>query len=318
MSKQTSRQLTYESSRAETRRNELVDQIARFIPQDGAIKPIKDLYLFRVSSPGEPIHSVYKPSLCVVAQGSKEFFLNEERYIYDPDNYLLVTAELPLVGQVLDASKEQPYLSLLLELDPTMVSSVITEVGDIAPQNDSNVKAINVSSLDADLLDAVLRLVGLLDKPSEAPFLAPIIVKEIIYRLWMGDQRDRLLHMMNSEGNTSLIAKAIELINDDYDQQLRIEGIASDLGMSVSGFHHHFKAVTAMSPLQYQKRLRLQEARRLLLGGGLNATDVAFRVGYSNSSHFSREYKSLFGLPPKRDVERIRSTTGEYTGMAAD
>ena len=318
MSKQTSPQLSNEISRTENRRNELVDQIARFIPQDGASKPIKDLYLFRVSTPGEPIHSVYKPSLCVVAQGSKEFFLNDERYVYDPDNYLLVTAELPLVGQVLDASKEQPYLSLLLELDPTLVSSVITEVGDIAPQNDANVKAINVSSLDADLLDAVLRLVRLLDNPSEASFLAPMITKEIIYRLWIDDQRDRLLHIVNSEGNTSLIAKAVELINDNFDQQLRVESIASELGMSVSGFHSHFKEVTAMSPLQYQKRLRLQEARRLLLGGELNATDVAFRVGYNDSSHFSREYKSLFGLPPKRDVKRIRSTAKEYTGMAAD
>jgi len=307
-SKQTSHPLVHEKHRTETRRNELVDQIARFIPQDGAIKPIKDLYLFRVSSPGEPIHSVYKPSLCVVAQGSKEFFLNEERYVYDPDNYLLVAAELPLVGQVLDASKEQPYLSLLLELDPSLVGSVIAEVGDVSPQNDVNTKAINVSSLNADLLDAVLRLVGLLENPSEDPFLAPMITKEIIYRLWMGDQRDRLLHMVNSEGNTSLIAKAIRLINDDFDQQLRVESIASELGMSVSGFHHHFKAVTAMSPLQYQKRLRLQEARRLLLGGGLNTTDVAFRVGYSDSSHFNREYKGLFGLPPRQDIARLRAS----------
>ena len=230
--------------------------------------------------------------------------------VYDPDNYLLVTAELPLVGQVLDASIEKPYLSLLLELDPSIVGSVITEVRDIAPKNDDNVKAINVSSLNADLLDAVLRLVRLLDTPSEAPFLVPMITKEIIYRLWMDDQHHRLLQIVNSEGNTSLIAKAIELINDDFDQQLRVESIASELGMSVSGFHHHFKAVTAMSPLQYQKRLRLQEARRLLLGGGLNTTDVAFRVGYNDSSHFSREYKGLFGLPPKQDMKRLQGGTG--------
>jgi AraC-like DNA-binding protein len=308
MSKQSSHQLAQERHRTETRRNELVDLIARLIPQDGAIQPIKDLYLFRVSTPGEPIHSVYKPSLCVVVQGSKEFTLNDERYVYDPDNYLLVTAELPLIGQVLDASNEDPYLSLLLDLDPTLVGSVIAEVGDIAPQKDEDVRAINVSSLDADLLDAVLRVVRLLDTPSEAPFLAPMIIKEIIYRLWMGDQRDRLLHMVNSDGNTPLIVKAIERINEDYDQQLRVESIADELGMSVSGFHHHFKAVTAMSPLQYQKRLRLQEARRLLLGGDFNATDVAFRLGYNDSSHFSREYKGLFGLPPKRDIDRLRAT----------
>jgi AraC-like DNA-binding protein len=309
VSKHTSHQLERDKRRAETRKNELIDLISRAIPQDGAIKPVKDLYLFRVSSPGEPIHSVYKPSLCVVAQGSKEFFLNDERYVYDPDNYLLVTAELPLVGQILDASIEQPYLSLLLELDPAQVSSIIVEVGDVGAQDDANVRAINIGSLNVDLLDAVLRLVRLLDNPTEAPFLAPMITKEIIYRLWMGDQRERLLHMVNSEGNTSLIAKAVELINDDFDQQLRVESIASDLGMSVSGFHHHFKAVTAMSPLQYQKRLRLQEARRLLLGGGLNATDVAFRVGYNDSSHFSREYKGLFGLPPMQDIGRLRATS---------
>ena len=308
MSEQTTRELVSERLRAEARRNELVDLIARLIPQDGAIQPIKDLYLFRVSTPGDPIHSVYKPSLCAVVQGSKEFFLNDERFVYDPDNYLLVTAELPLVGQVLDASSEQPYLSLLLELDPALVGSVIAEVGDIAPQKDVDVRAINVSALNVDLLDAVLRLVRLLDKPSEAPFLAPMIIKEIIYRLWMGDQRDRLLHMVNSNGNTPLIVKAIERINEEYDQQLRVESIADELGMSVSGFHHHFKAVTAMSPLQYQKRLRLQEARRLLLGGGFTATDVAFRVGYNDSSHFSREYKRLFGLPPKRDIDRLRAT----------
>jgi len=214
---------------------------------------------------------------------------------------------LPLVGQVLEASHDEPYLSLLLNLNPTLVSAVIAEIGDITPQNDANVRAINVNALDADLLDAVLRLIRLLDKPSEAPFLAPMITKEIIYRLWMGDQRDRLLHMVNSDGNTPLITKAIGLINEDFDQQLSVENLANDLGMSVSGFHHHFKAVTAMSPLQYQKRLRLQEARRLMLGGELNATDVAFRVGYHDSSHFSREYKGLFGLPPKQDIDRLRT-----------
>ena len=307
MSKHTSHQLAQDIRRAEIRRNELIDLIARAIPQDGAIEPIKGLYLFRVATPGGPIHSVYKPSLCVVVQGSKEFFLNDERYVYDPDNYLLVTAELPLVGQVLAATTEQPYLSLLLNLDPALVSSVIAEVAEIPAKNGPDVRAINVSTLNADLLDAVLRLVRLLDKPSEAPFLAPMVTKEIIYRLWVGDQHERLLQMVNSEGNTFLITKAIELINEDFDQQLRVESIAGDLGMSVSGFHHHFKEVTAMSPLQYQKRLRLQEARRLLLGGGLNATDVAYRVGYNDSSHFSREYKGLFGLPPKQDIDRLRA-----------
>ncbi|MCB0047653.1 MAG: AraC family transcriptional regulator [Caldilineaceae bacterium] len=310
MSQQASDRLAYEGRRVETRKNELADLIAHFMPQDGAIRPIDDLYLFRMSAPGKPIHSVYKPSLCVVAQGSKEFFLRDERYVYDPDNYLLVTAKLPLVGQVLAASHEEPYLSLLLELDPTLVGAVIAEAEDIAPQHDANVRAVDVSSLQADLLDAVLRLVRLLDKPSEAPLFAQTITKEIIYRLWLGSQRDRLLHIVNSDGNAPLIAQAIDLITKEYDQPIRVETIARDLGMSVSGFHHHFKAVTAMSPLQYQKRLRLQESRRLMLGGGLTATDVASRVGYNNSSHFSRDYKRLFGAPPKSDIARLQADAG--------
>jgi AraC-like DNA-binding protein len=266
----------------------------------------------------EPLHSVYEPVFCVIAQGSKEVFLSNERYVYDPSHYLLVTAELPLVSHVLEASKEQPYLALRLELDPTLVGSVMVEVGDAAPKKHTDVKAVNVNSLDAGLLDAVVRLVRLLEEEAEAPFLAPLITREIIYRLWMGEQRDRLRHIAAVGGYTPHIAKAIERLHKDLDQPLRIESIARELGMSVSGFHHHFKAVTAMSPLQFQKRLRLQEARRIMLGEGLDATSVAYRVGYHSDSHFSREYKSLFGLPPMRDIEQLRGTTRESIGLATD
>jgi AraC-like DNA-binding protein len=168
------------------------------------------------------------------------------------------------------------------------------------------VRAINVSSLDAGLLDAVVRLVRLLDTPTEAPFLAPLITREIVYRLLMGEQGDRLRHIAVLGGYTPPIARAIERLRKDFDQPFRIEDIARELGMSVSGFHHHFKAVTAMSPLQFQKQMRLQEARRLMLGEHLDAASAGYRVGYDDASHFNREYKSLFGLPPMRDVERLR------------
>jgi AraC-like DNA-binding protein len=180
------------------------------------------------------------------------------------------------------------------------------------------VRAIDVSELDADLLDAVVRLVRLLDTPAEAPFLTPLIIREIIYRLWMGEQRDRLRHIAALGGYAPYIAKAIKLLHQDFDQPLRIDSIARTLGMSVSGFHHHFKAVTAMSPLQFQKRLRLQEARRLMLGVGFDAASAAFKVGYHDASHFNREYKSLFGLPPMRDMERLRETARESISLAAD
>ena len=304
--------------RVQASRDELVDLLARALREDGELEPLKGLHLNRASSPMVPLHSVYDPVFCVIAQGSKEVFLRNERYVYDPSHYLLVTAELPLVSHVLEASKERPYLALRLELDPTLVGSVMVEAGDVAPQSNVDVRAINASALEAGLLDAVVRLVRLLEAPVETPFLAPLITREIVYRLWMGEQSDRLRHIAAVGGYTPHITRAIERLHKDLDQPLRIDSIARELGMSISGFHHHFKAVTAMSPLQFQKRLRLQEARRLMLGEGLDATSVAYRVGYHNDSHFSREYKSLFGLPPMRDMERLRGTTRESIGLATD
>jgi AraC-like DNA-binding protein len=307
-----------EAHRAQASRDELVERIARAVREDGTVEPLKGLHLNRASSPREPLHSVYDPVFCVIAQGSKEIFLSNERYVYDAAHYLLVTAELPLVGHVLDASKKRPYLSLRLELDPALVGAVMAEAGDVPPQYNTQVRAIDVSTLDAGLLDAVVRLVRLLDSPAESRFLAPLITREIIYRLWMGEQGGRLRYVVALGGYAPPIARALERLHKHFDQPLRIDSIARELGMSVSGFHHHFKAVTAMSPLQFQKRLRLQEARRLMLGEGLDAARAAFRVGYHDASHFNREYKSLFGLPPMRDLERLREAARHTGGLRAD
>jgi AraC-like DNA-binding protein len=168
--------------------------------------------------------------------------------------------------------------------------------------------------LDVNLLDAVVRLVRLLDSPAEARVLQPLITREIIYWLLVGEQGARLRHLGILGGYTSHIARAVERLRQDFDQPIRIEDIARELGMSVSGFHHHFKAVTAISPLQFQKQLRLQEARRLMLGEDLDAASAAYRVGYHDASHFNREYKSLFGVPPMRDVQRLREATMESAG----
>ena len=176
-------QVEREAHRAQANGDKLVELIARAIRQDGKVEPLKGLHLHRSSSSLESVHSVSDPAFCVIAQGSKEIFLSNERYQYDPYRYLLITAELPLVGHVLDASRERPYLSLRMELDPTLVGSVMVEAGDVSPQNHADVRAISVSSLDGDLLDAVVRLVRLLEAPAEAPFLAPLITREIIYRL---------------------------------------------------------------------------------------------------------------------------------------
>jgi AraC-like DNA-binding protein len=186
----------------------------------------------------------------------------------------------------------------------------MVEAGHISAQRQASVRAIDVSPLDADLLEAVVRLVRLVDTPAEAPFLLPLITREIVYRLLRGEQGDRLRHIALQGDHTHRIATAIEQLRNDFDQPLRIEDMAQELGMSTSSFYHHFKAVTAMSPLQYQKQIRLQEARRLMLGEGLNAASAGYRVGYNDASHFSRDYKKVFGQPPLRDVEQLREAAG--------
>jgi AraC-like DNA-binding protein len=305
----------WEAQRLQASREELVARMTRAIREDGVIQPLKGLHLGRQSVPLEKLHSVLEASFCVIAQGSKEVLLGDNRYQYDAFNYLLATLELPRVSQVLEASRERPYLSLRLEIDPQVVSSVMVEAGHyISPRKPADVRAIDVSPLDANLLDAVVRLVRLLDAPAEAPILMPMIIREIIYRLLRGNQGDRLRHLTVIGGYTSAIARAVQRIRQDFEQPLRIEQLARDLGMSVSGFHAHFKAVTAMSPLQFQKQLRLQEARRLMLSENLDATSAAFRVGYNDASHFNREYKSVFGVPPMRDVQRLRDTATAVPG----
>lgn len=311
-------QVEGEAHRAQANRNELVERIARAIREDGSVEPLKGLHLHRRSSPTEWFHGVSDLAVCVIAQGSKEVLLGDNRYRYDPAHYLLTTVKLPIMSQVIEASQEQPYLSLRLELDPALVGSVLVEAGHLTSQSHADVRAINVSPLDASLLDAVVRLVRLLDSPTEARFLAPLITREIVYRLLMGEQGDRLRHIVVLGGYTYRIARAIERFRQDFDQPLRINDIARELGMSVSGFHHYFKAVTAMSPLQFQKQMRLQEARRLMLGEGLDAASAGYRVGYNDASHFNREYKKLFGVPPIRDVERLREAAGASAGQGTD
>jgi AraC-like DNA-binding protein len=310
-------QSEHEAHRVQASRDELVERMARGIREDGTVELLEGLRLRRASSPMELGHGVSYPALCVIAQGSKEILLGDNRYRYDPAHYLITTAALPITSRITEAEEERPYLGLVLRLDPNLVGSVMVEAGHPAPRGHAAVRAIDVSSLDAGLLDAVVRLVRLLDSPTEARFLAPLVTREIVYRLLKGDQGDRLRHTAVLGGHSHLMARALERLREDFDQPLRIEVIARELGMSVSGFHHHFRAVTAMSPLQFQKQMRLQEARRLMLGEDLDAASAGYRVGYSDASHFNREYKRLFGAPPARDVERLREGATESASLAA-
>lgn len=297
-----------EQQRMQSIREELIERMATALPEDGALEAFSGFFLARLSKPTQSVQPVYQPAFCLVAQGGKQVLLGEELYHYDPGHYLIFTVDLPVVFQVEEASKERPYFGLRLDLDPSLVASILMESGVEAKKGDASVKAIDVSPIDAGMLDAVLRLVRLLDMPGESKFLAPLTIREIIYRLLGGGQGARLGHLLASAGETRRITKAIGHLRDHFDKPLQMDDIARELGMSVSGFHHHFKSVTAMSPLQFQKQIRLQEARRLMLGEDLDAASAGVRVGYEDPAYFSREYKKLFGAPPQRDIARLRST----------
>jgi AraC-like DNA-binding protein len=292
--------------RMEISRRELIERMERAIPHDGILEVFPGLFLARGSRQTEQIHSIFMPAFCVIAQGSKQVLLGEETFRYDSGHYLISTVDLPIVSHVVEASKEHPYLSFRLNLEASTVASVMMEAGMESGRGEASVKAMNVSSLDADLLDAVVRLVRLLDRQDEIQMLAPLIIRELIYRLLRGEQGARLNHLLGAGGDTRRISRAVRQLRENIDQPLKIEDIARELGMSVSGFHHHFKSVTAMSPLQFQKQIRLQEARRLMLGEDLDVASAGFRVGYEDPSYFSREYKKLFGAPPQRDIARLR------------
>ena len=296
-----------ETQRVLSNRDELIDRIAGAVPANGTIEVFPDFRLSRASSPSEPVQSVYEPSFCFVAQGGKRALLGGEIFRYDPEHYMIYTVDLPLTFQVAEASTERPYLGFQLDLEQALVASVIMESGLRIKKGDASAKAMNVSSVDADLLDAVVRLVRLVETPAERKVLAPLIIREIIYRLLSGGQGARLSHILASGGDTRRISKAIGHLREHFDEQLKMDEIARELGMSVSGFHHHFKSVTSMSPLQFQKHLRLQEARRLMLGEDMDAASAGFRVGYEDPSHFSREYKRHFGAPPHGDIASLRS-----------
>lgn len=287
-------------------REELVERIARAVPSDGSIEAFSGFIVSRASKPTESLHTVYEPAFCFIAQGSKQAQLGEEMFTYDPEHYMIYTVDLPLIFRINEASAECPYLGFRLMLEPALVASVLVESGLKLKKADAGAKAMDVNRVDADLLDSVVRLVGLIERPGEQKALAPLITREIVFRLLASGQAARLAHML-SYGDTQRISRAIGLLRDRFDEPLRIETVARDLGMSISAFHHHFKSVTAMSPLQYQKHIRMQEARRLMLSEGLDAASAGFRVGYEDPSYFSRDYKKQFGAPPQRDINRLRS-----------
>ena len=291
---------------------ELTDLITRHTSGDG-IHPtaISALEFGRSSAVATSLCRINEPMLAIVVQGKKAALLGEETHRYDAGQYLVISVDLPLSGFVTEASPEQPYLGFRLNLDPSQLGDMITQAPDaprstVGHRKEASVKGLFVNNADAPLLDCALRLTKLLDTPQDLPMLAPMVMREIYYRLLTGEQGEAVRQIATSGSNMQRIAQAIQHMKTEFTKPLRIEDLADRSKMSPSSFHAHFKAVTTMSPLQYQKQLRLLEARRLMLTEPVNAVMAADLVGYESPSQFNREYARMFGAPPIRDITSLR------------
>lgn len=293
-------------------REELAAIIARFSSEDGIhTTAIPGLNCIRLSKPNARLPSVYNPSLCVIVQGRKRVWLEDEIYDYQPSEFLMVSVDLPVIGEVTQCSDDKPYLGLQIELDQHQLVDLLVQFGPGEEDGDAarTERGIFVGNMDSTLNDCVLRLTRLLDGPQDIPLLAPMIKREIYYRLLNGPFGKAITQLARAGSHMQRIAVAIGHLKSNFDKSVKVEELARQIGMSVSSFHAHFKTVTAMSPLQYQKRFRLLEARQIMLVEMQDAAATAYRVGYESPSHFSRDYARMFGNPPGRDINRLLAET---------
>lgn len=272
---------------------------------------IEGLRLHRCSAPTAPLHTAYKPSFTLVIQGSKSLMLGSESYRYGVGEYLLTSLDLPVASWVVEASGNIPYFCLNLDLKLDQVHALLERIPFQPGLSASDgMRGLAVNPASPELIEATTRLVRLLDTPSDIPAMAPLIEQEILYRLLTGPDGARLVQMAVGETQSHRIARAVNWLRANFHRPLRIEDLCDHVGMSPSSFHHHFKTVTAQTPVQFQKKLRLHEARRLMLVEGLDAGNAGHRVGYQSPSQFSREYSRLYGMSPARDMGAVRVAAG--------
>ncbi len=289
-------------------RKELARKIAFFVgSKERLITEVPGLLLSRRTAPTAPASATYEPSLAVVAQGRKRADLAGTTFIFDESRYLLTSLDLPVICNVIEASEEVPYLCFVLKLEMPVVRELLSREEIQAPEAPSDRPAMATGETTAELLAACCRLVDLLNTPQDIPFLLGLIQREIIYRILRGPEGARLRAIATLGDQSHRTAKAIAWVRANYAKPLRVEDLAKIAGMGVSTLHHHFRALTSMSPLQYQKQLRLQAARERMLMDGLDAASAAFEVGYESASQFNREYSRFFGQPPIRDIRTLRS-----------
>ncbi|WP_114417188.1 AraC family transcriptional regulator [Marinospirillum perlucidum] len=285
---------------------ELAQQIDRHT-QGVHLQPtaVEGLNLHRWEQPTEPTSYMLAPSICLIGQGRKQLVVGEDTFVYDSNHFLITSIDLPVVSRILEASSEAPYLGLTMEINLRELSSLVLEnpISDRDRSEDS--LGVAVSRVEEPLFDAFERLLRLLDTPEDIKTLAPLIQREIIYRLLKGEQGGRLRQIVASGRNSYRVVRTLEWLKEHYNESIKVDEMASRAGLSVSAFHHHFRAMTAMTPLQYQKRIRLSEARRLMMTEHLDASRAAFQVGYESPSQFSREYSRMFGAPPMQDIRKL-------------
>jgi len=289
----------------------LLSRIDRWTPSCGTNKTaIQALSLVRLEEPLEARSYFQEPSFCLIAQGAKRLFLGKESFVYDDNHFLITAMDLPVSAQILEASKERPYLSLMLKIDQKAISQLMVDCDFPSSKKSQPNRSVHVSELALPLLTTLTRLIDLLDEPDSIPILSPLIQREILYRL-LASEHGPFLRQIGAAGSQGFqVSRAIDWMKHNFTKQLRIDDLASYCQMSASSLHHHFRTMTSMSPLQYQKLLRLQEARRLMLAESYDAASAAFHVGYESPSQFSREYRRLFNDSPVRDVKALLNAGG--------
>jgi AraC-like DNA-binding protein len=276
---------------------------------------IEGVSLMAAESPTDPLHSVARPALAVVAQGAKRTVVGDQVHDYRAGELLIVSIDLPVSAHITDATRDRPFLAFGLELRPAAVAALLLD-GAAEPATASSPDGIAVGRASTELLDAILRLLNALDDPEEARVLGPGLEREILWRLLIGPQGAVVRQIGLADSRLSHVARAVGWLRAHYADSISVDELASLAGLSASSFHRHFRAVTTMTPIQYQKRIRLQEARSRLLDPPVDVASVGFAVGYVSASQFSREYRRMFGLPPGQDAKRLRRARDELAEPA--
>lgn len=292
--------------------NQMIDAVGAYASGhangDGlAITPIAGLRMMRVTTPGRDLHSIYRPLICFILQGAKQMTVGTESGVYRAGQSVIVAADMPVVGRVVEATSTRPYLAVAIELELSVLREIAVHLGPTSSTSPSRRQALFVDDTDAATLDCAKRLVAAMDLPDAATLLAPLIKRELYYWLLMSRHGERLRALTAPDTHAARLAKAIALLRDEYRSRILIDRLASAAGMSPTTFHAHFKQLTSLTPGQYQKQLRLVEARRLMQDTSASAGSAAFEVGYESLSQFTREYARMFKATPKRDAIRSRT-----------